>query len=103
MHTRSCVLLAAVVVYGVPRVVAGQASANKGAAQKDSTKVSIFADGNIQGVATGASHQSTVATGSLGIALTKGRFSWSALVAVASTVDTLKGQVGTILLNPAAG
>lgn len=72
-------------------------------ADADSTRVSIFADGNVRGVMTGGSQQSTVATGSLGLEIKRRTYVYSALVVIKSSVDTLTDQVGTTLLTSIIG
>jgi len=69
----------------------------------DSTRVSIFADGNVRGVMTGGTQQSTVATGSLGLEINRDTYAYSALVVIKSSVDTLTDQVGATLLTPIVG
>lgn len=66
------------------------------------SQVSMFAEGNIRGVATGTS-QASSATGALGIRLESSRYVWTASVNVASTLDTLRSGFGANILQIGVG
>jgi hypothetical protein len=64
----------------------------------------IYATGDIKGLTTGSSGQSTsTSTGSLGITYSSARNVYSVRIAVASTQDTLRSGFGAFLLSPANG
>ena len=71
---------------------------------RSGSAITLFADGNIRGAASGGpDEEGPVGTGSIGLALTKGRQKWAALVAVASTQDTISSGFGSTILSPASG
>jgi len=69
----------------------------------DSFYVAFFADGNIRGIASTSNDKQAIGTGALGINVQRGNVSWSAVVNVASSIDTLKNCFGAHLLNPTTG
>lgn len=69
----------------------------------DSAKVSVFADGNIKGLIANQSSNQTATSGAIGISVKKSKTNWNAWINIASTIDTLKTDFGTIVLNPASG
>ena len=78
------------------------------AADKTQTTVSLFADGTIRGSVNGdgdgGGSTGTAGTGSIGIAAQWGSgWQLSTSVAVASTIDTVRNGVGSLVLVPAAG
>ena len=72
-------------------------------ARGEKTFVSVFADGNIRGVATGSADNSLAGTGVLGVRIQKPRSIWTAAVNVASTIDTVTEQFGELILLPGTG
>lgn len=62
----------------------------------------VFADGSIRGNAKGE-NGSGVGTGSLAVAIRRGRLHWYTAVAVASTADTVTDGFGSVLLSPGGG
>ncbi len=70
----------------------------------DSAYVSIFADGNIQGLVTNSENNSdAVASGAIGISVVKKHVIWVASINIASTTDTLTSGFGSVILTPASG
>lgn len=69
----------------------------------DSALVLVFADGNVKGMVSNNENNQTSTTGSLGISVIKKKITWNASINIASTVDTIKSDFGTIVLNPASG
>lgn len=66
--------------------------------------VTVFASGNIRGVATSkAPDPTTAGTGTLGATYADSRNIFSAQIAVASTQDTTRSGFGSIILAPANG
>src|SRR5438128_1482683 len=61
-----------------------------GGIRSDTALLSVLADGNIRGVATGGSRESTTGTGSLGIGV-EPRVYYSALLSIASRADSGQG------------
>lgn len=69
-----------------------------------SPMVTVFASGNIRGIATNTSPESTTAgTGTLGAFYSSSDNIFSAQLAVASTQDTIRSGFGTLLLAPGNG
>ncbi|RYZ32984.1 MAG: hypothetical protein EOP49_36640 [Sphingobacteriales bacterium] len=66
--------------------------------------VSVFAAGNIRGVATGQSNEPlSNGTGTIGITYSSARNVFSGQIAVAATQDTIAGDFGSGILAPANG
>lgn len=104
--TRLSSLAVVTLAVALPSRIQAQSLAPSGNLSKaDTTKkyVTLFADGNIRGVATAGSKESTTGTGSLGIALSSPKITVSAQVTVLSTVDTLRNEVGATILSPLSG
>lgn len=70
---------------------------------RSATHVTIFADGNIKGAASGESVEGPVGTGSIGIAISRRNAFWTAMVAVASSSDTVSEGFGAAILSPGSG
>jgi hypothetical protein len=70
---------------------------------KDSTFVEVFADGNLRGLMANTSDGSAAATGALGISVRRPNIIWNGFINIASTIDTLSEDFGSIILNPATG
>jgi hypothetical protein len=79
-------------------------------------KLSISAEGNIQGILTGSSSETTTQTGAIGVHIisftvdsthqlkTLKEFSeFSAKISIASSVDTIRNDFGGAILNPVTG
>jgi hypothetical protein len=64
---------------------------------------SVFASGDIREVATAPSDKSTAGTGSLGVNATRGENSWTAQIAVASSIDSVSAGYGAAILRPGSG
>lgn len=69
----------------------------------DRVSARVFADGTIRGTAEGKKAAEGVGTGSLAVALQRGRQLWYAAITVASTEDTLSENFGPALLAPGSG
>ncbi len=69
----------------------------------DSAIVLIFADGNVKGLVSNNKQNQASTTGAIGISVIKKNITWNALINIASTLDSLKTEFGTVVLNPASG
>jgi hypothetical protein len=67
------------------------------------TQITVFADGNIKGAAQGESGEGPVGTGSIGLTVSRRRNFWTAMVAIASTADTVSDGFGAAMLSPGSG
>lgn len=73
-------------------------------ASQDTAYVSIFADGNLQGLVADADGAEGLASGALGISVARGeKVLWLASINVASTSDTITNNFGSAILTPAGG
>jgi hypothetical protein len=90
------------------------AAGNKNAA--DNTKVYISAEGNIQGIITNSSDETTTNTGAIGVFIVNKSEStqeivntlnssseFSAKITIASSADTIRNEFGGAMLNPGTG
>ena len=69
----------------------------------DSAMVFVFADGNVKGLVSNTENNQTSTTGAIGISVIKKNITWNASINIASTIDTLNSDFGSIILNPSSG
>jgi hypothetical protein len=67
------------------------------------TIASLLAQGSVRGALSGNTETNTAGTGSIGLALSRGKWALSGLITVASSIDTLRSGFGSFLLTPASG
>lgn len=69
----------------------------------DQWSAALLAQGSVRGAAAGDSAEGSAGAGSVGLNMTKGDWTVSGLITVASSVDTLRSGFGAFLLTPASG
>ena len=97
------ILFAQIVQIGYSQTLKGTTSTTDSTTKADFAIVKVYADGNVKGLVSDLESNATSTTGALGISVEKLNCIWHGQINIASTIDTLKENFGSIILNPASG